>query len=362
VKIAVDARPLAPPVTGIGTYLGSLLTRLQDTGHRWFLYSDRPLAEESWKGHPQITVRHGAVAPQSLGSLAYANHHFLRWARQDRVDLFWSPRHHLPFLLPRKLPSVVTVHDLVWRRYPETLPWQNRLLERAAMARSLAQARHVIAVSEFTRDEICSFYPSVRPRCSVILEAGRELPPPESGQKPEPYFLFVGTREPRKNLPALLEAYCRLRQGGHRSHQLVIAGAAGWGDVPVAALCERLAIADSVRIEGYVTEARLAGLYAGATALVLPSVYEGFGLPVVEAMSYGTPAIVSDTAALPEVAGDAALYVNPAEPESIAAAMKRLADDSALRQSLSEAAALRSGSFSWEIAARETMAVFQASI
>ncbi len=360
-RIAVDARPLSPPITGIGVYTRALLEQLLDSDHDWLLYSDRPLVEGPWTGHPRVTVRHGNAPPRSLLSLLYANVHFLRWAKRDRAQVFWSPRHHLPFLLPRRLPGVVTVHDLLWRRYPDTMPWRNRMLERAAMASSLRRASHIIAVSDFTAGELAHFYPDTPQRSSVIHEAGRDLGKPEVVGFDFPYFLFVGTAEPRKNTERLFRAFARFLAGGEYAHWLVCVGGTGWGDVDLARDSAALGIRDRVILEGYASDERLAGLYSRAQALVLPSLYEGFGLPVVEAMSNGIPVIVSDGGALAEVAGSAGVLVDPASEHSIASALRELATDHERRRALGANARERSGEFSWARAARETLALLESA-
>ncbi len=357
-KIAVDARPLAQPLTGIGIYTASLLEQLLATEHLWCLYSDGPLAAGPWTDHPRVLIRHGQASPRSLQSLKIANWEFPRWSKRDKVDVFWSPRHHLPFLLPRSLPAVVTIHDLVWRRFPETMPWQARVLEWAAMSVSIARAQQVIAVSQFTADELAHFYPAAAGRCSVVHLAARRLSAVSVAADASPYFLFVGTQEPRKNLEVLLQAVALLPATHQR---LLVAGAPGWGGIDAKALATELGIADRVEILGYVDDRRLAELYAGATALVFPSIYEGFGLPVVEAMSRGIPVIVSDRASLPEVAGDAGIVVATDSPQGLAAAMEKLATDETWRTGCAARSQQRSRDFSWERAAQQTLAILEAA-
>jgi glycosyltransferase involved in cell wall biosynthesis len=327
--------------------------------HEWFLYSDRRLAESYWYEQDNVVVRHGDSAPRSLASLIHANWRFARWAARDKVSLYWSPRHHLPLSMPASLPAVVTVHDLVWRRFPATLPWRNRQLERLLMGTSLRNARAVIAVSGFTRSELLHFYPRLAPRITVIHEGGSRLELQTEPTASQPYFLFVGTAEPRKNLPVLLRGFAGFLDSGEFPHRLVLAGAPGWGGVAVDRMCEELNIQTRVVSEGYVSEERLAELYAGAEALLLPSLYEGFGLPVVEAMSFGTPVIVSDRGALPEVAGDGGLLIEPDEPVTISAAMHTLVTNRGLRESLGEAAERQSERFSWAGAAEATLALLE---
>jgi glycosyltransferase involved in cell wall biosynthesis len=219
----------------------------------------------------------------------------------------------------------------------------------------------VIAVSGFTRSELLHFYPGLASRVTVVHEAGRPLELPAETPASQRYFLFVGTAEPRKNLPLLLEAFAGFLAAGDFPHRLVLAGAPGWGGVSIEGLCEELDIQAHVVSEGYVSESRLAELYAGAEALVLPSLYEGFGLPVVEAMSFGTPVIVSDRGALPEVAGEGGLLVEPDEPATICAALRAIAGDGGLRESLSQAAKRQSAQFNWTDAAAATLALLESA-
>lgn len=208
-RIAVDARPLAHPFTGIGRYTESLLKRLVQMGHQWYLYSDRPITPRFPVGD-RVQLRVGKATPGSALSLAYSQLVFPRWSRGDCVDLFWSPRHHLPLWLPASVAGLVTIHDLVWKRYPETMLGRNRTLESLIMRPSLRRASRVICVSEFTASEVKDVYPEVADNCVVIPEAAEMSDEHYEERFPvseQPYLLFVGTMEPRKNLPRLLQAF-----------------------------------------------------------------------------------------------------------------------------------------------------------
>ncbi len=356
-RIAVDARPLAHPQTGIGRYTESLLKRLVESGHQWFLYSDRALALR-FPVDDHVQLRQGHSRPGSPLSLVFTQMVFPRWARGDCVDLFWSPRHHLPLRLPPGMRSVVTVHDLVWKRYPETMRPLNRMLEQSLMGPSLRRADGVIAVSDFTSGELDAVYPELSATRATILEAADgdvadyevDFPLPT-----KPFFLFVGTPEPRKNLQRLLQAFANARQRGLQ-HQLVIAGAGGWGSHQLDKQVAELSLEGSVVLRGRVSDAELGALYRASTALVMPSLYEGFGLPVLEAMKAGVPSIVSRDSSLPEVAGDAGLLVDPSSISSIADAILELAINPDLLDTLRAKARERAPRFSWDTAARETLA------
>lgn len=359
-RIAVDARPLAHPATGIGRYTESLLRRLVKMGHQWFLYSDRAISPR-FAIDDHVQLRMGNARPGSPLSLVYTQLVFPRWARGDCVDLFWSPRHHLPLRLPDSVKGVVTVHDLVWKRYPETMLGKNRLLERGLMRPSLRKAAGIIAVSDFTAAEIALEYPDCEPRCVTIPEAAEvssvsyeeQIPLPEG-----PYVLFVGTPEPRKNLPRLLKAYAAARQQGVK-HALVLVGAGGWGEFDLAEAICALDLGSCVLCRGRVSDAELGALYAGATALLMPSLYEGFGLPALEAMSVGTPVIGSEGSALPEVVRDGGLLVDPHSVDSIAAAIIRLCTDTVLQEELAAKARWQASGYNWDRSAEMTLAALE---
>jgi glycosyltransferase involved in cell wall biosynthesis len=359
-RIAVDARPLAHPQTGIGRYTESLLQRLVKMGHQWFLYSDRAITPR-FTVDDHVQIRMGKARPGSALSLVYSQLVFPRWARGDCVDLFWSPRHHLPLRLPFSVKGVVSVHDLVWKRYPETMHKLNKQLEQLLMGPSLHQAAGIIAVSEFTRSEIALEYPDCEARCVTIPEAAEVAATAYEEQFPlpeEPYLLFVGTPEPRKNLPRLLQAFASARQQGVQ-HSLVLVGGGGWGDFDLEDAIQELGLVGLVQCRGRVSDAELAALYDNATALLIPSLYEGFGLPALEAMSHGTPVIASNCSALPEVVRDGGLLVDPESVGSIAAAIIRLCGDASLQKRLAESARWQASGYNWDRSAELTMAALE---
>jgi glycosyltransferase involved in cell wall biosynthesis len=357
VRIAVDARPLAAPLSGIGRYTRTLLDYLVLQDHEWFLYSDRPLQQEP---PHRVQVREGSAPGGSPRSLCWTQWQYTRWAARDGIDLFWSPRHHLPLLLGKRVARVVTIHDLVWRQFPETMKRSNLLLERMLMGPSIRMADRVICVSDFTAGEVARYYPSAADRCQVVHEAA--LDEVSTGLAPEgvpgEYLLFVGTLEPRKNLPRLLRSYSRL---GADTVPLVIAGGSGWGGEDLQGMLRELGLESRVHLCGYVADAELQALYAGALCLLMPSLYEGFGLPVLEAMKHGVPVIAANAGALPEIAGDAALLVDPVSEADIADAIRRLQREPGLVDELSRRSFERAAQFSWQRAANETLALFEAA-
>jgi len=353
-RIGVDARPLTAPTTGIGRYTKEILQRLATSRHELHLYSHRTPEVAI----PQTHVVAGRLQRNQLSSL-YAQVHFPVWARRDRIDVFWSPRHHLP--LASSVPAVVTVHDLVWRKAPESMIALGRTLERALMPPSLRRARAVIAVSEATRADLLTFMPDIERKVSVVPEAA--FTPDAAPAQPlrSSTILFVGTFEPRKNIPCILRAFARLIASGTRSHQLVLAGNPGWKQ-NVSGLIEELGLSDRVHVVGRQSQTDLERLYIACDFLVMPSLYEGFALPILEAMTFGKPVITSNISSMPEVAGDAALLVDPNSDEQIAAAMRHLIEDDDLYRTLSARARPQAARFSWDQAAADTLRVIEAAV
>ena len=370
-RIAVDARPLAHPFTGIGRYTESLLKRLVQVGHEWFLYADRPLTLRFPLGR-NARLRTGRADGVVGGGLVYSQAAFVRWSRRARIDVFWSPRHHLPLMLPDRIATVVTVHDMVSVRYPETMRTRNRLLERTLMGPSLRQATRIICVSDFTASEVAELMPWAAGKCVVIPEAAEPSAGGARGAsdagasddlarpvRNQPYLLFVGTLEPRKNLVTLLRAFAKACEHERFRHRLVVVGGYGWGPQNLNAEIARLGLADRVVLEGNVNDVELHDLYVGSTALAIPSLYEGFGLPALEAMQRGVPVIAGARGALPEVVQDGGILVDPLDVRALADAMLRVSTSSGLHRRLSAAALARAASFSWDRAADQTLAVLE---
>ncbi|MCK7597346.1 glycosyltransferase family 4 protein [Microbulbifer sp. CAU 1566] len=319
----------------------------------WYLYSDRPLMwPESLPD--SVNVRYPSFMPPSAGSL-FAQAVFPVWAKRDRVDVFWSPRHHLPLFLGGNVRSIVTIHDLVWRHFPETMSRFGRILDSRLMPPSIRKADKVIAVSDATKLEVEALCPEAD--VAKVLEA--PFLDSSEGSGAGEYFLFVGTLEPRKNLGRLLSAYTKYVLASTGALPLKICGGKGWGLPELERLIQKNNLSDHVEILGYVDDAALPALYQNARAILMPSLYEGFGLPIVEAFSQGTPVITSNRGAMEEVAGDAGLLVDPESIESIASALVTLTDDLELVAQLQLRAHTRVNQFSWDVAAEQTFSLME---
>lgn len=263
--------------------------------------------------------------------------------------------------------AVVTVHDVSCLVNPAWFRRHHALYYRAMIARSARRAAMVIADSEATASDL-------RRRLAIPRERLRVIPlgvdtlfrpsPPEDAERvrkrhglPGKFLLFVGTQEPRKNLPRLVEAFTRIAP--EIPHSLVLAGRPGWKDSPLRRALARSEYRDRIITPGFVARDELPALLTAADGFVWPSLYEGFGLPPLEAMACGTPVLTSNAASLPEVTGDAALTVDPENTADIAAAMKRLVTDMPLREALREKGLKRVGAFAWQHTAELTAEVYR---
>ncbi len=377
-RIAVDARPAAFPYrTGVGQYTRQLLRLLprldpDSTYIAWYLNA-RGLFGGQRRTFSDIAAPNFRERWTPLPA---------RWFRplEQRFDLppvewlvgfdvLFAPNFVPPSTRTKRL--VITVHDVAFRLFPETAPHSTlRWLTR--LDRTLEQAARIIVVSEQTKRDLLEHYRVSEPNVVVIpngvdVAAFQDITDTEvdaARQKlgiGSPYLLFLGGIEPRKNLPAVVRAFARLSRDVQP--MLVIAGwrtewnPEGWNELQQALGDIPAEIRSRIQVTGYVPEELKAGLLAGAEALVYPSRYEGFGLQVLEAMAAGTPVLTSNVSALPEVAGDAAVLVDPADVVSIAGGMENLLRDDELRKDLRERGRARAERFSWEETARRTVEV-----
>jgi glycosyltransferase involved in cell wall biosynthesis len=345
--IAIDAsRAARPRPTGTEAYSRNLLRALVPLArrHRLDLYYDRP--PPAWIGGEHATER--VVPLPRLWTHARMSLELLR----RRPDVLLVPSHVVPLAHP--CPTVVTVHDLGYLRYRlayRPAAWIYLLLSTLWSARV---ATRVIADSEATRRDLVRHGRVDAGKVDVVPLGVEARFRPRQAAAPEPYFLFVGTRQPRKNLPRLLRAYAA---AGRRAAlpELRIAGAGGGATYQG----EALALPPGARALGYVPDEALPELFAGATAVLLPSLYEGFGLPLLEGMASGVAVLGGNNSSMPEIIGDAGLLVDAEDERAIADALVRLASEPALRAELAARGLERARQFTWERTARETLAVLE---
>lgn len=287
--------------------------------------------------------------------------------RSGKVDLLHSPAFVSPLIA--SCPSVITVHDLSFLLYPKGFRRWNRGYLRLFTRFSVTKARRVIAVSQSTRDDLLRFYglspekvdvihngvdPRFRPLADDQVAAFRER-----RGLPERFVLFVGTLEPRKNVVRLIEAYAQLPPS---RPPLMLVGGKGWLYDEVLSKVEELALTERVHFVGYVAAEELPWWYNAAEIFVYPSLYEGFGLPPLEAMACGTPVITSTASSLPEVVGQAGVLIDPADVESLAGALARVLGDTTLQAQMREAGVEQAACFSWPKTAHLTASSYRSAL
>jgi glycosyltransferase involved in cell wall biosynthesis len=352
VKIAVDYQSAAGKKTGIGVAAENLVTelRLQAKDVDWILYQS------------------GQKELNTPGRIWWESVEIPRRTRRDKPDMLYSPGFAPP--MKGNVPSVVTVHDLIGMALPSNQKPASRFYWSTWLPAAIRRARRVVASSESTRGDIERFLGIPQKQVRVVplgVDASfRKLE--QSSQAAailerlevrQPYFISVSTLEPRKNHIRLLEAYKKLKAIGRAPFSLVIVGKPGCAEEALHTFVKVNGLEQDVRFLGYARQEELVALYNASLGYVMISLYEGFGLPVLEAMSCGKSGVCGERTSLPEVAGDTGILVDPDDAESIAAALDKLASDAGYRQKMEAAAHARSKKFSNAECARQMIEVFR---
>jgi len=366
--IAIDATSVPPRPAGAATYIINLVRALgrTDSDHDYAVYTRRH------------TLQYFQDLPASFEVTDVGDQS--RWRRQvweqtllpldlrkRHAALLHSPHHTTP-LLYSPCPQILTVHDVTFFLLPQRYPWLRRYYFQAMTRLAAMKAAAVIVPSESVRVDASrllglgrktmvataegvseSFRPSVPGECRAEVRERYGLPPQ--------YVLSLGTREPGKNRVTIFAALRRLLDEGRDPH-LVVVGQAAWGTAEEDASLESKGLRERVHFTGYVADADLPAIYAGADVFAFPSLYEGFGLPVLEAMASGVPVVTSNVSAMPEVAGDAALLVDPTDASALARAIASILDDQSLAARLRAAGLERARAFTWDACAVRTVAVY----
>jgi glycosyltransferase involved in cell wall biosynthesis len=363
-RIGIDIRPFYEPLTGVGWYLHAILhelaryddvelyllgdARIYDSGPR--LHADVPanakLVLFDFRGIPHSRIAH------QLSAGAY-----VLLIKLIGCDVMFAANYFLPRLhaaVARR--RVITIHDLTFKRFPELL--QKETLDNLSrqMQREIAVADAIICVSESTRRDLLQFY-ALDPRRAVTILSGLATPvtPAPIAHLPERYLLFVSTVEPRKNLAALLDAYERMRADGSYDGSLVVVGKIGWKSEAIA---RRLKGPGVVHLH-YVAAAQLATVYQHAEVFVFPSLYEGFGFPLLEAMAHAVPTVAARSSSLPEIGGDATLFFEPRDVDGLVTQLHRVLNDRELRDQLIARGREQAAKFRWDVAAKKTLEVLR---
>ena len=364
IRIGVDARHLSGLNNGIQTYLLNLLhysiKSTKDT-HEWFLYCPYNV-DKNFFNYEHVKIINTPISTKFIGFHIVFSQIFIPiLSLIDRVDIVWFPANRSSLFFPKSIARVVSIHDVVWKKYPETMKYTVLKLDKFFMMRSAKLADIVTTVSHSSFDDIVRAGVSDSNKI-IVVSNGVNRPNSIEKKIDRSFFLFVSTLEPRKNLTRLLQAYGSLPLSIKEKMKLVIVGGKGWGEVNLLDTITQLDLTEYVKVLGRVDDATLAALYANAQFLVMPSLYEGFGLPLVEAMSYGTPVLTANNSSMPEVTGNAGLLVDALDVESIADGLQEMITNNELRERLAKNAKLNASRYSWDNSAQKLIKVFEKAI
>jgi glycosyltransferase involved in cell wall biosynthesis len=347
---------------GIHQYIHGVLRHLPQEDDVSYTVYTRQI--DGWNDRPDLRVVGSSLPTERrLARIAWEQFVWPARARRDGLTMMHSMAFAMPRLAP--CPVVVTIYDLSFIHYPDGFPPAQRRYLMAETAHSARHAARLITISESGRRAVHELYSVPLERIDVVTpgasDAFRPLPAAdiaafrERQGLPGPFILHVGTLQPRKNVPVLLEAVALL---GRAETPLVLVGGKGWFYETIFDRVRELGLADRVRFAGYVDDDQLPLWYNAAAVLVFPSLYEGFGLPIVEALACGAPVIAADTSSLPEAGGDVALYFAPRDPQALAGHLERVLDDPDFRRHSRQAGPAHAARFTWARAGRETAAVY----
>lgn len=380
-KIGIDIRCLQDGRnSGVEEYAKSLLIHLfqKDRDNRYILFLNSfgdLRCDMDWvQKFQNVSIKRFRIPNKLLNFCMW----YFRWPKIDRllgnVDVFFAP--NINFIaLSKHVRFVLTMHDLSFELFPETFSWKRRLWHAFTSPKSLCRrAESILSVSRSTANDIRRFYGITEKKVFIIHSGVNEhyhemnrndlalITVKEKYHLPYHFILFLGTLEPRKNIPSLIRAYNGFRKSTLNSeniYKLVIAGSSGWKSLEIFEEIRRSPFSQDILFLGYVADEDKESLYNLASVFVYPSLYEGFGFPILEAFRCGVPVITSDTSSLPEIAEDAALLIDPQRPDDLRIALEEVIASSELRQELKDRGKKRANAFLWHKTAEETLRVFE---
>jgi len=370
-RIGIDAYPLARNGSGTSNYLFNIIKHLEkiDFVNEYYLYScpgiKVPFIDNA---HWHLRIKKGLINKSSTLWMQIFTAHDLK---KDKIDIFWAPEQIAPINLPKHIKLVLTVHDLTWFYYPQTVKWYSLIFQRLFFKRSIDRADIVLVESKTTTDDLKKDFNDVNFEKIKVIYLGRsEDFKALDHQKAfinickkfnifKKYILCVGTVEPRKNIETLIKAYSLLGDNIKKEYQVLIVGKIGWGNSRLFKLYKQSRLDENhVKFLGYVLKEDLINLYCGASLFVFPSLYEGFGLPLLEAMTCGVPIVCSDIEVFREIADKGALFVNSREAKLLSLAIHKTLNDQEIRHELVEKGLSRSKVFSWHKVAQDFLDIF----
>lgn len=358
--IGIDASRTAKQLkTGTETYSTELIKTLNDIDrkNKYILYTPKDLNDKLpnlGSNFKQKILPFGKLWTQVR----------LSWEMltNTKPDVLFVPAHTLPMVMPEK--SVVTLHDLGFKHYPELYSQTDINYHNWAMGHSVKHAQHIIAISEFTKKDIMKYFIVDPTKITVIYEGFDQevFKPLKNNQKSEkPYILFIGRLEDKKNIIGMISAYAILRKEKNINHQFVLAGSPGYGFEKIQKELDKLPenIRKDIILPGYVSQEEYVKLLKSADILFFCTFFEGFGLPTLEAMACGVPVVASNRTSIPEICSKAALLINPEKPFDMAVALSKIINDNGIRKALISKGLVRASMFSWKKCAQKTLDVLE---
>jgi glycosyltransferase involved in cell wall biosynthesis len=376
-RICIDARPIINKQTGLGRYTYNIINALKqvDCQNDYLILVDAQLSPTHpvFHGNNERFVYKKCPIP---GVTVQQQLQLRRFLATETIDVYHYPHFDLPIAVARKFPSVFTVHDLTYllhRGVFRGAEFLKKWYTQQIMRLGIGTAQKIITVSDSTKQDLVDYfklngaasskvttiYEACEPHLVRIADKQRLQNFKQKWQLTRPYFLFIGERRPHKNLVRQIEAFDQFLKQVGQEFEFIIIGKSYNNYFEPEAKTQELALTGRVRFLGYVDDEEIPLFYSGATAFLFASLYEGFGIPILEAMACGTPVITSNISSCQEIAGDAALLVNPYQVVEIVQAMTRIATELDLRASLIQKGLQRKSDFSWEIAAQKTLNLYQ---
>lgn len=369
-KILVNTRLLLhEKLEGIGFYIHQLMQKLvkNHPEHTFYFLFDRPYHQEFIYAENVIPIVAGLPARHPFLYLLWFEITVPRIIKKYNIDLFLSPDHFLS--LRAKIPTILVVHDINFMHHPENLPLLTSIYYRFFFPKFVRKAKRLITVSEYTKNDVCNYFNIHHQNVDVVynapnlqatvltIEQKNEIQKKYTGGKP--YFFYLGSLHKRKNIGRMLLAFDKFISDNKLNYYLVIGGRAMFSDKEMEKDYNRVVNKEKIVFTGRLNDEEAGKLMGAATALILVSLFEGFGVPIVEAMQCGVPVITSNVTAMPEIADDAAIFVNPYSIADIAEAMLKIVEDESNRKFLIEKGLNRAQYFSWDNSAKKTWEVIE---
>ena len=356
-RIAILADPLSNQTAGVHVYTRELIAALhKNSKHQYILVSNSYHSE--YADFEQVIVPRLSWLPAFQTFRLFFLIPFILWRKN--IDAVFEPAHFGPFNLPKRIKRITMIHDLTPIKFPEFHRWHSQLLQRLFLPLVLKKSDLLLTNSDSTSSDLVDYQPLTKNKYKRIYLGKDETIYRKTDPKilkiykiDAPYFLFVGTIEPRKNLIVLLKAYQLFREKTGKNYQLVIAGQKGWKYTNFFNFLKTFKYKNELIITGFVPHSHLPALYSAADLFIYPSLYEGFGFPILEAMNCGTACLVSNISSMPEVGGNAALTFNPNSPNDLCNKMIQLLTNKKLQADLEKKSVQNAQKFSWKNYANE---------